>query len=137
MPKQESSKFADLFSQIEDNKGSLGIDNYGVSVTTLEEVFLRIGMEDKIERDENSDSTNELTMLGRDKEKVDVALAHKTRGHRFFQQFYAQIVKRIIVYKRDMRSLALTFLLPLLIIAASSAIIRKSNNIVSHCLLLF
>ncbi|XP_040358150.1 phospholipid-transporting ATPase ABCA3-like [Ixodes scapularis] len=35
--------FKHLFSHLEDNKEKLGISSFGVSVTTLEEVFLRVG----------------------------------------------------------------------------------------------
>lgn len=41
LPETESNKFENLFSVIEGNHEKLGIINFGISVTTLEEVFLR------------------------------------------------------------------------------------------------
>lgn len=41
LPREMSSEFEDLFNAIERNRLSLGVDSYGASVTTMEEVFIR------------------------------------------------------------------------------------------------
>ena len=41
LPKEQSSKFEELFNHLEHNQDALGIDSFGASVTTLEEVFLK------------------------------------------------------------------------------------------------
>ena len=41
LPHESSDKFEALFTDLEENKGMLGISSYGASVTTMEEVFLR------------------------------------------------------------------------------------------------
>jgi len=41
LPKQQSANFGQLFTDLESNKDSLGIDSFGVSVPTLEAVFLK------------------------------------------------------------------------------------------------
>jgi len=41
LPKENSAKFEQLFSDLERGQDSLGIGSIGVSVTTLEEVFLK------------------------------------------------------------------------------------------------
>jgi ATP-binding cassette subfamily A (ABC1) protein 3 len=51
LPTDETGKFSSLFESLEKQKENLDILNIGISVTTLEEVFLRIG------DDENSDET--------------------------------------------------------------------------------
>ncbi|CAN0579737.1 unnamed protein product, partial [Ectocarpus sp. 12 AP-2014] len=43
LPFASSSKFVDMFREIDSRKEQLGVAGYGVSVTTLEEVFLRVG----------------------------------------------------------------------------------------------
>ncbi|CAH1794818.1 unnamed protein product [Owenia fusiformis] len=43
LPREESHKFEELFTDLETNKEALGIASYGASVTTMEEVFLRVG----------------------------------------------------------------------------------------------
>eukprot|EP00057_Strongylocentrotus_purpuratus_P033371 XP_791165.4 PREDICTED: ATP-binding cassette sub-family A member 3 [Strongylocentrotus purpuratus] len=44
LPEESVDKFERLFSQLETQKTELGIDSYGASVTTMEEVFLKVGM---------------------------------------------------------------------------------------------
>ena len=42
LPSNQSSKFVELFQTLETDGNTLGIDSFGVSVTTMEEVFLRL-----------------------------------------------------------------------------------------------
>ena len=47
MPATDSSRFEELFKDFEDNKDKYGIQTFGISLTTLEEVFLKVAsMED-------------------------------------------------------------------------------------------
>jgi ATP-binding cassette, subfamily A (ABC1), member 3 len=41
LPNEDSSRFEALFLDIETNKTKLGIDSYGASRTSMEEVFLK------------------------------------------------------------------------------------------------
>lgn len=41
LPESETNKFEKLFQTIEQNMDRLGVVTYGISVTTIEEVFLR------------------------------------------------------------------------------------------------
>lgn len=43
LPKEHSSTFSTLFTQMENNGDELGIASFGASVTTLEEVFIKVG----------------------------------------------------------------------------------------------
>uniref|UniRef100_A0A673N7P9 ATP-binding cassette sub-family A member 3-like n=1 Tax=Sinocyclocheilus rhinocerous TaxID=307959 RepID=A0A673N7P9_9TELE len=43
LPKESTSRFELLFAELEMNRDELGIASYGASVTTMEEVFLRVG----------------------------------------------------------------------------------------------
>ncbi|KAK6177284.1 hypothetical protein SNE40_015412 [Patella caerulea] len=43
LPNEESAKFPALFREIEDRKNELGINSFGTSATTMEEVFLKVG----------------------------------------------------------------------------------------------
>jgi hypothetical protein len=42
IPKENSGRFAAMFRSLDEQKVSLGITSYGMSVTTLEDVFLRV-----------------------------------------------------------------------------------------------
>lgn len=109
----------------------MGINSYGISLTTLEEVFLRIGLEEKVERDEKeSNSVSEITDLGKDQEKIKVALEHETKGHSFIQQLKALLMKRYLMYRRDVRGIIFTFVLPLVFLILSSLVISGSEPIV-------
>ena len=41
LPKEQSANFEKLFTDLESDQTALGIDSFGASVTTLEEVFLK------------------------------------------------------------------------------------------------
>jgi ATP-binding cassette subfamily A (ABC1) protein 3 len=43
LPTESSAKFKEFFSSLDENLDKLNILSYGVGVTTLEEVFLKIG----------------------------------------------------------------------------------------------
>jgi ATP-binding cassette subfamily A (ABC1) protein 3 len=45
LPSTSISQFPQLFDSIEANKTKLGISSYGLSVTTMEEVFMKVGEE--------------------------------------------------------------------------------------------
>ena len=71
--------------KIEDDisvEGDLGISSYGVSMTTLEEVFLRIGEEEEFdsERSEKSESdVNSETILLSEGEEVKVEVEEESQ----------------------------------------------------------
>jgi ATP-binding cassette, subfamily A (ABC1), member 3 len=52
---EEIKYFPSLFENLDNNKGNLGILSYGVSITTLEEVFLKVANlnEDSEEKKKN------------------------------------------------------------------------------------
>lgn len=45
LPSEATGKFEELFTELEKNRSRLGIASYGASVTTMEEVFLKVGEE--------------------------------------------------------------------------------------------
>jgi len=45
IPTNSKSCFEELFGEIETNREKLGIASFGASVTTLEEVFIKVGEE--------------------------------------------------------------------------------------------
>ena len=45
LPSEATGKFEGLFLELENRRQELGIASYGASVTTLEEVFLKVGEE--------------------------------------------------------------------------------------------
>lgn len=49
LPTQSSSLFGKFFEEFDLNLEALGVRSYGVGITTLEEVFLKIGHGDEVE----------------------------------------------------------------------------------------
>ena len=49
LPTSSASQFKQFFADFDQNLDNLGIRSYGVGITTLEEVFLRIGHGDDVE----------------------------------------------------------------------------------------
>ena len=45
LPRTAAPAFPQLFSTLEASRDQLGISSYGVSVTTMEEVFLKVSMQ--------------------------------------------------------------------------------------------
>ncbi|XP_072168711.1 phospholipid-transporting ATPase ABCA3-like [Diadema setosum] len=43
LPRDSTTVFKELFHKLESDRGPLGIDSFGVSVTTMEEVFMKVG----------------------------------------------------------------------------------------------
>ena len=43
LPSSSAPSFPELFDMLESEKVSLGIRSYGISVTTMEEVFIKVG----------------------------------------------------------------------------------------------
>ena len=48
LPSEQSRNFEALFNDLEENRTEYGISSYGASVTTLEEVFLKVKEEEAI-----------------------------------------------------------------------------------------
>eukprot|EP00960_Hanusia_phi_P015653 461573-Hanusia_phi.AAC.2 len=63
LPVGTDKEFPDMFERIEQEKNSLGIASYGLSMTTLEEVFLTLAEK---ERQENSEESGENTEMSGD-----------------------------------------------------------------------
>ena len=58
LPNEANNLFKQFFAKLDDNIEKLGISSYGVGITTLEEVFLKIG---KHEEDEDDKEIEEST----------------------------------------------------------------------------
>jgi hypothetical protein len=128
-----SHLFPALFRKFDEEKFNLGIDSYGVSVTTLEEVFLKIGHgeaasnEDKQVNEvpaedfemknetnepkgdksslENGSAINEIMKKSGDVEKSNLFSD-------WFRHFLALFVKRYHVLKRDKSTILCLILVP-------------------------
>ncbi|GFO27722.1 ATP-binding cassette sub-family a member [Plakobranchus ocellatus] len=60
LPDSESARFPALFTELDDHKNQLGINSFGTSATTMEEVFLKVG-EGAYEDDEPSNRNTNVS----------------------------------------------------------------------------
>jgi len=118
LPDNKSSLFPEMFTELENRKTELKIASYAASITTMEEVFIKVGREaDKKIADEfeRTHSVEEVE-AGRAKQ-LEIAL-HSVNGSKtnlyskdksprntgltlVFQQFRAMLVKKCIYAVRN------------------------------------
>ncbi|CAJ0580809.1 unnamed protein product, partial [Mesorhabditis spiculigera] len=107
-------KFPEMFRTLEGNKVQLGVSSFGVSITTMEEVFLKVGdLAD--ERMKIHDEENEETPL-QEQERYIKQLRVTTRLTGFayqMQHFKAMWIKRIIYFLRKWTIFIPQFLIPI------------------------
>ncbi|GLD96661.1 hypothetical protein PINS_up005344 [Pythium insidiosum] len=119
LPSHASSLFPPLLESLDANMRSLGIQQYGISVTTLEEVFLRIARD----RDEGSlavaginpvDQVRKTSATSSQTRPTNRIASVSTLDPSFFTQYAAMLKKRIRITKRDRKSLMNAICIPLL-----------------------
>ncbi|KAJ9468844.1 ABC transporter ced-7 [Diplonema papillatum] len=147
LPMQAMAVFPLVFKAIETRQETLGIIAFGVSVTTLEEIFIRIaqgGSDEKVEeqRQDKTDKANcqddneiepadaKIDAEDRHTDDLDtsaftVPLADRIVDKKalLVQQLRAGLYKRFSVGRRDKRTLCYQILLPLTIIAMAFAML--------------
>eukprot|EP01083_Nonionella_stella_P193084 713453_1 len=142
LPFEQTACFSTLFDTLDDNKQALSIKSYGVSVTTLEEVFLKIG-HDRDEGDEEEDDiTNAKTQEDQMKDGMNALnkLRAKTQFKKptistfqlqdqkasqiFFIHLFAVLYKRFWWSLRDFKALLCSLIMP---VALSSMALSLLN----------
>ena len=90
----------------------MNINSYGISITTLEEVFLKVA--------EGSDISHRFSKLEDKNSEIDDfelnAVKIKGQFALFFVHFWALIMKRINYFKRDKKGLVCEIILPCIVI---------------------
>ncbi|XP_070811047.1 phospholipid-transporting ATPase ABCA3 [Pituophis catenifer annectens] len=143
LPKESTHKFEALFTELELRREELGIASYGASVTTMEEVFLRVGklvdssmdiqaiqlpaLQYQHERRSNdwamddSSSMSGLTNTTDDSGALITEDCSNIKLNTGFylccQQFYAMFMKRAVYSWRNWKMVAAQFLVPLIFTA--------------------
>ncbi|XP_035035732.2 phospholipid-transporting ATPase ABCA3 [Hippoglossus stenolepis] len=141
LPKESTNRFELLFAELEMNREELGIASYGASVTTMEEVFLRVGklvdssldiqaiqlpaLQYQHERRSNDWTTDDASSISGMTDVTDftdsgtlisedcsnIKLNTGVRLH--LQQFYAMFLKRALYSWRNWKVMVAQFLVPL------------------------
>lgn len=126
IPQQFSSLLPNILSIIETKKENLGISSYGISSSTIEEVFLKVGQIDKngdtSKADPRLDSSLDLSNIFQNEfnKKVKFAL--------WLQQIECLFVKRFLIFFRRYLLALIILLLPLLFEGLVTYLIPSQTN---------
>ncbi|GLD95409.1 hypothetical protein PINS_up004053 [Pythium insidiosum] len=142
LPLDAAAQFPALFDALDDDKAALGgVLSYGISVTTLEEVFIKVA-----EASDSSDDVHNGAMEPRaqhtlqpslvtpslDKPPAKLQLVSSSPASSmltttFRVHLMALLLKRFRLARRDRRVLLFSALLPVLLLAAGLALLKTSS----------
>ncbi|GIY69239.1 ATP-binding cassette sub-family A member 3 [Caerostris darwini] len=121
-----NSSFGDMFEELENQKRNLGVTSFGITVTTMEDVFLRVStisdLKYKIPSD--SDNKNGYSIQYEDVYGDSPGLNSYPKLH---NQFWALIVKRFRYSKRHWGNLISQFVIPFVLMCLCLFIIKISG----------
>ena len=142
LPRSQLDKFPDLFTAMERNKTETsgdGIDSYGVSMTTLEEIFLKLGEEEeakKLEEENKSKSNGAAAANGTSNIIAIIDTAKDLGGFSFeavetrkssWQMFKALLFINWVRKYREGMALAIQFFFPLLYVVIGLSIVNINS----------
>jgi len=123
LPFESTSTFSELFKALDAQLNDLGYTSYGISCTTLEEVFLSLahgGVKKIVKTGDESDDPDEVA--ANDEEGIDGHMlsirrkemrAHFAKGNALlFIQFKRLLWKRVLNYRRTVRSTLMQLIVP-------------------------
>ncbi len=135
LPFTESGKFKGMFDGMDLKRQELSIKSYGISITTLEDVFIKVGelgskaaqawSKEKKELGSDSSSSEHT------KDKEVYSLETNSRLS-VLEQFWAVVVKKLREQLRNSSSLLLSILLPLILMWMGLAVFKATLDTREH-----
>lgn len=127
LPLNGTAQFAVLFEELDAHLDDLGVLSYGISVTTLEEVFIKVA--------EAGDEDNQQHTLNKDAmAKKDIpsgstgpSIANLTGWYMFSVHLSALLLKRFRIARRDRRVLLFGAILPVVLMVAGLGLLKSSS----------
>jgi len=109
LPEVKSEYFPEMFGELERRKEELGIASYGASITTMEEVFIRVGREAErritraFELQQQSSPETHITQLHPDTKDdgKEESIVRNSGMRHLAQQLWAMLVKKWIYSVRN------------------------------------
>jgi len=114
LPIKSLPSFQKLFDSLDASLEKLEIQTYGVSITTLEEVFLAISHQEEQRNHELAVQASEPLELDDNFQLESVMV--QGAFHVFWMHYQALFMKRINYFKRDKKGLVCEIFLPMLIV---------------------
>uniref|UniRef100_A0A8C6FVK5 ABC transporter domain-containing protein n=1 Tax=Moschus moschiferus TaxID=68415 RepID=A0A8C6FVK5_MOSMO len=141
LPKEYANRFEDLFTEMEDRQEELGIASFGISITTMEEVFIKVSQSDNLnlrslKNEDKSEDTNQNMNVPRNFERSYSSSNLSERSNITFntgwtlysQQFFAMVTKRAMFTWRNWNLILLQILALLGIFYFSMSYVQFSRN---------
>ncbi|RHY28486.1 hypothetical protein DYB32_005940 [Aphanomyces invadans] len=125
LPLDGSPLFAPMFVELDANLARFGVLSYGISVTTLEEVFIKVAEVG----DEHHQHTLQTTKPAKKPStgyKIDANAPRVSRLAMFFIHFVALFKKRLRTARRDRKIVLFGALLPIAFIVLGISILKFS-----------
>eukprot|EP00644_Phytophthora_capsici_P001766 jgi/Phyca11/533489/estExt2_fgenesh1_pg.C_PHYCAscaffold_140069 len=126
LPLASSSKFASMFADMDDNLQTLGLLSYGVSVTTLEEVFIKVA--------EADDHGNQHTLGNRGRSETPASSPRSSDagipeqpGSFFMTHLWALFLKRFRYAKRDKKMIFYSLALPVILLLVGLGLLQGTS----------
>jgi len=114
LPKASSKCFSEFFKRFDNDLNKLGVTSYGVSMTTLEEVFLKV--EQDPEKAEIVDEIRQkrISALEDDADEEYSISKEQIEGPFvvFGIHFWALLLKRLLLSKRSLKTFVMELLIP-------------------------
>jgi hypothetical protein len=163
LPLSSSDKFQPLFEYMDAHERELGLQSYGMSVTTLEEVFIRVAEGTHTQADaqagikklQNKGGSHGLSfkqLLSPVPVVVDIEagpglfpadvndfkkIPEEQQLLYFFRHCFAMIAKRCLYFIRDIKAMIAQYFAPILIVLIGMLIMHVSTSINSHKCIFF
>ncbi|TDH71046.1 hypothetical protein CCR75_004636 [Bremia lactucae] len=124
LPLASSSTFASLFSDLDVELNNLGLLSYGVSVTTLEEVFIKVA--------EANDHDNQHTLENRKQSTLQAHISSEAEARVdplesiFLIHLWALFLKRFRFAKRDKKMIFYSLGLPIFLLVAGLGLLQSA-----------
>ncbi|XP_031561453.1 ATP-binding cassette sub-family A member 3-like [Actinia tenebrosa] len=128
--KDAAKSFENLFLDLETKKQEYGIASFGVSVTTMEEVFMKVGegaektVDDIVSDHEHHKDTENIVTIPNETDP-DMGELQKGFAHKW-QQYKAMLVKRFLNSKRDKKAVVTQLIMPLVMVLFGLIIINSN-----------
>ncbi|XP_052870592.1 phospholipid-transporting ATPase ABCA3-like [Anopheles cruzii] len=117
--------FQRLLEDIEQDMAACGITSYGISLTTMEEVFLKAGSDSF---NETANHTNGTVVETNNQEYVLDKMHLLTGMDLYKNQIWAQVLKKYFSTIRAWKQLAMMFLIPIFFVAMTFIITRSISS---------
>eukprot|EP01022_Parablepharisma_sp_SALTPOND_P008914 TRINITY_DN1372_c0_g1_i1.p1 TRINITY_DN1372_c0_g1~~TRINITY_DN1372_c0_g1_i1.p1 ORF type:complete len:1416 (+),score=145.61 TRINITY_DN1372_c0_g1_i1:2023-6270(+) len=125
LPKNSEENFKGLFKELDTRMNELNVESYGISVTTLEEVFLQVAKEEdelkEEERNSKQDQTQKYQYSSSEPISDTYSIAdpaqRESPGFNIFSiHMGATLVKRLLYTKRSLLQLFSELMVPILLV---------------------